>query len=198
MNYILLFICAWTFNPVLGFSIRKDFTTINDYRNLLAYVLNETKLIDNEIYSEVENLIGYADGSDENIRQLSDFLFTSVHNQPQAPFFDEINSELRELSCQDVEEELKLLFGISKHFLMKAIRNEEVIEMLKNLVTELGRAGSNNYEFISRIIDTLADNYEAQNHIFLMIDEFDEEIKTEVGEIAKYCRNQNEGKNSKL
>jgi len=140
------------------------------------------------IFDEVENLIGYAEEPDDYLRTVGDYLIKSLYNEPQVPYFDEFGAEFYELSCQEIEQELKILFEVSKYFVIKAVRNEETIKMLKTLVSDLAKVGYDNYDFISNVIDTIADNYAAQNHVFMMIENLDEEIQMEIETIAKYCR----------
>ncbi|XP_070507523.1 interaptin-like [Chironomus tepperi] len=139
------------------------------------------------IIEEVENLIGYADESDEYVRTIGDHLIKSLFNEPQVPQFDEYGAEFYHLTCQQIEDELKVLFEVSKHFIKKAIRNEETIKMLKNVVSDLALLEYDNYNLISSVIDTIADNYAAQNHVFTMIENLDDEIQKEIDTIAKYC-----------
>lgn len=140
------------------------------------------------IFDEVENLIGYAEQPDDYAQTIGDYLIKLFYNEPQVPYFDEFGAELYEFTCQEIEEELKILFEVSKHFVMKAVRNEETIKILKTLVSDLAKIGHENYGLISNIIDTIADNYAAQNHVFTMIENLDEEIQLEIETIAKHCR----------
>jgi hypothetical protein len=170
-----------------AFIPQENLSIFNDYHNLLTYIFNETRVIGEAIANQIDDFIVASSEKQHEPSDdvIADIFMTLIGNEPQMPeppveTFDDI-------TCDEILGELQTLFDLSKYFLLKAARNEESIKTLKAVVIGLLQSDMDNMQMVVSMVETIADNYRAQNHVLTTIEQVDKEIEDEMRSVARFC-----------
>jgi hypothetical protein len=169
-----------------AFIPQENLSIFNTYHGLLSFIFNETKQISDAIANQIDDFLLASSAEPSEADEVIAEIFTNLmQNEPVMPPPPEETYD--EIDCDEILGELQSLFELSKYFLLKAARNEESINTLKAVVIELLQSEYENMEIVADMVETIADNYRAQNHILATIKEVDREIEGEIASVAKFC-----------